>query len=109
MARFYRLWMDIVSQTDKGFTMLEMLIGLIIISSFGIITLNRYTYSDNQIYEYINNYLLAQSEALTQRKDVYYDKGIYFNSMGHVNQARTLNFKNHKLIIHLGNGYVTYE
>lgn len=101
--------MAIVLKNKKGFSMLEMLICMVMLSSLVLLTLNN-TNSLNLDYCYfLNDYLYLQSEALLKRHDVTVDKGIYFNNMGHVNQAKTIDFTNHKVIIHLGSGYATKE
>lgn len=101
--------MDIVSLIKKGFSMLEMLVCMIILSSFLLLTINNTNYLNVDHYSFLNNYLYSQSCSIVDCKQINLDKGIYFNSMGHVNQARTINIANHNIIIHLGNGYVTYE
>ena len=57
----------------------------------------------------MNRYLSVQSEAISEKQNRPLEKGVLFYSMGVVNQARTIDFGKHKVIIHLGNGYVTYE
>lgn len=101
--------MDIVWRTKKGFSMLEMLVCMIILSSLLLLSLNNTNYLNVDHYTFLNNYLYGQSCAILNSENVDVDKGIYFNSMGHVNQARTISFSNHSIIIHLGNGYATYN
>ena len=60
-------------------------------------------------YYFLNNYLYNQSLAILNKEKISLDYGVSFNEMGHVNQARTIEFKNHSVIIHLGNGYATQE
>ena len=101
--------MVIVYITNKGFTMLEMLIGICIISSLSLLFLNINHNLDLSHYSFMNDYLLKQSEIMLNKKEEVFEKGVRFNSMGHINQARTIHFNIHKVILHLGNGYVTYE
>ena len=99
--------MDIVLKNKKGFSMLEMLVCICIVSAITILSINSTNNLDVDHYYFINDYLLKQSEAMKNRENVDVGKGIYFNNMGHVNQARTIDIGKHSLIIHLGNGYAT--
>lgn len=101
--------MDIVWRTKKGFAMLEMLICMIIVSALLLISIrNNNTLYLDHLY-FIDDYLLKQSEAIKSKENVQIGEGLYFNSMGHVNKAKTIHFQNHNVIVHLGNGYVSYE
>lgn len=80
-----------------------------IISAFTIIGLHGNHRFSLDHYYFMSDYLLKQSEALCSRETVVCDKGITFNSMGHVNQGRTIRFADHELIIHLGNGYAFFR
>lgn len=101
--------MGIVLLDKKGFTLLEMLISLLIISIMLLIGISSNKNVDLDHYYFMNDYLYNQSKALLERENISYKKGIYFNSMGHVNQAKTLEISNHEIIIHLGNGYATIK
>ena len=109
MGKNWRLMMGIAWHIKKGFTMLEMLICMVIVSSLLLISIR----SNNTLYldhlYFIDDYLLKQSEAIKSKEKVEISEGLYFNSMGHVNKAKTIHFKNHNVIVHLGNGYVSYE
>lgn len=109
MAKNYLLWMGIVLMTKKGYSMVEMLVCLCIVSALLMVSIRKTGILSVEHYSYLNNYLLIQSKAILNKEYIPYEKGVTFNSMGHVNQARTIDFKNHKVIIHLGNGYITYE
>ena len=89
--------------------MLEILAGLCIIAALALISFGSVSKTDLSYYSYLNEYVLKQSEAMRDRKPVRYEKGVSFNSMGHVNQGRTIDFLRHKVIVHLGNGYVSLE
>ena len=101
--------MATVLNSRKGFSLLEMLIGMLIVSALTILSMSRIHELNLDHYYFLNEYLLRQSEAMLNRKDDSFKKGVSFNSMGHVNQARTIDFENHQVIVHLGNGYATKE
>ena len=85
----------------------ELLLGILILGIMTLLTMGHRVHSDPEHIYFMNEYLLTQSEALTQRVSCFYEKGITFNSMGHVNMGMTLHFGNHEIIVHLGNGYAT--
>ena len=89
--------------------MLEILAGLCVMAALALISFGSVLKTDLSYYSYLNEYVLRQSEAMRDRKSVIYEKGVSFNSMGHVNQGRTIDFLRHKVIVHLGNGYVSLE
>lgn len=88
---------------------MEMLLCMIIMSSFMVLSLRSVKELDLDHYYFLNDYLKKQSEAIRYKRSVSLGKGVEFNSMGHVNQGRTINYSNHSIIIHLGNGYVTVK
>ena len=49
---------------------------------------------------------IGKSEAILNKTAVTYEKGISFNSMGHINLARTIEFGNHRYTLNLGSGYI---
>ena len=89
--------------------MIEMLVCMCIISAFLLVSISNTKNLNLDHYYFLNDYVLTQSEAIKNKEDTNYKKGIYFNSMGHVNQAKTIDFYNHKVIVHLGNGYATKQ
>ena len=101
--------MDIVLNSKKGFSLLEMLVCMVIISAFMLVSLQNTNRLNLDHYYFLNDYLYNQSKAMVERDEVSIGRGIYFNSMGHVNQARTIDFNNHQVIIHLGSGYATIK
>lgn len=109
MEKDYQLLMDTVLKTKKGFSLLEMLVCMVIISAFMLVSLRNTNRLNLDHYYFLNDYLYKQSEAMITRQGVSIGSGIYFNSMGHVNQARTIDFLNHSIVIHLGNGYATIK
>ena len=101
--------MDIVLKTKKGYSMLEMLICMCILTSMIILCVSNYGELNMDSYYFLNDYLLKQASALANKENSEINNEIYFNSMGHINQARTIEFPNHKIIIHLGTGYATLQ
>ena len=101
--------MGIVTKNKKGFSMLEMLVCICILSAFTLLSTSNFTDLNLDHYYFINNYCLDQSRAMLDKESIDVGKGVYFNAMGHVNQARTIDFGKHQVIIHLGNGYATYK
>jgi prepilin-type N-terminal cleavage/methylation domain-containing protein len=99
----------VIVYQNKGYTILEMLICMCIISLLLFVSLRNNKGINLEHYEFMNKYLLTQSQAILDKEDKVLEKGVYFYPMGKVNQARTIEFNNHKVIIHLGNGYITYE
>lgn len=101
--------MDTVLKTKKGYNMLEMIICIFILASITLLALNYNSEISFKEYYYLNNYLFLQSKSFCEKKE--YDAGnnVYFNHMGHVNQAKTIRYDIHNIIIHLGNGYATFE
>ena len=96
-------------KTNKGFSLLEMLVSLFIVTSFMLLVLNQYIDIDYKHYYFMNDYLYKQSNAMKNNKKEYIDYGIYFNGSGHVNMAKSINIGKHKLIIHLATGYISCE
>lgn len=109
MARFYTLKMDMLLVNKKGYALLETLITLLIITIMLSFSLNKVTNLEVDHFYFMNDYCLKQSEALLNHQYTNIDNGISFNEMGHVNAGKTINIDNHKIVIHLGNGYFVYE
>lgn len=95
--------------SNKGFSMLEMLASLILISALMLISINNTGNINLDHYYFLNEYVKAQSEAMLNKEEYMLSHGVRFNPMGRVNQARTIEFEKHKVIVHLGNGYATCE
>ncbi|MBQ6334096.1 MAG: prepilin-type N-terminal cleavage/methylation domain-containing protein [Erysipelotrichaceae bacterium] len=98
--------MGTVSSTEKGFSLLEMLVGLLLISSMLVLSISHVNKPQAEQYYFLNGYLLAQSQAISEKRVVTYEKGISFNSMGHIDLARTVEFGYHVYTLNLGSGYV---
>lgn len=109
MEKAYIYKMVTVSINKKGFSMLEMLVCLCIISALMLVSISNTNRLNLDHYDFLNKYELSQSAAILNRKEVSVGKGIYLNNMGHINQARTIEFGNHSVILHLGNGYATVK
>lgn len=109
MERHCKLSMATALKTKKGYSMLEMLVCVLIISTLMLLTLQDTNRLNIDHYSFLNNYLIGQSSAMADRQKVVMDVGIYFNTMGHVNHAKTIDFNNHSIIIHLGSGYATID
>jgi len=101
---------DKVTMTNKGFTLLSMILTLMIISSCLLLTLKNKNEVSVSHITFMNEYLDLQSDSLLYCSDNYIDEyGIHFNNKGHINKARTIEIGNHKIILHLGNGYASVE
>ena len=99
--------------TKKGYTMLELLLTLMIISSLFVILLRSFNEPNIDYLLFMNDYLLGQKEALVNREEFIlnndYGKPISFNKDGKVNMGQTLDINNHSIVIHIGSGYATIE
>ena len=93
----------------KGYTLIEMLLTLLIISSLTIISLSRYDELSLDQYYFMNDYCVSQSIAIKNTEKMNLDYDVSFNPLGHINRARTININGHSIVIHLGNGYFVYE
>ena len=94
----------------RGFSLLSVLLTIALISSLTILVFNTYSEISIEHLLFMNEYLKKQEEALTQRRETRVEGyPVSFYKSGRVNQARTLDFDRHKVIIHLGTGYLTYE
>ena len=89
--------------------MLEMLVCMCIVCALMLFSISNTDKLNLDNYYFLNDYLYNQSLAILNKEKISLDYGVSFNEMGHVNQARTIEFENHSVIIHLGNGYATQE
>lgn len=87
--------------------MVEMLLCVVIVSTMLLLVITNTEQINIDQYYFLNDYLYKQSKAILNLENTDVESGIYFNNLGHVNKARTIDFKNHQVIIHLGNGYAT--
>lgn len=93
---------------QNGYALLEVMIMLFIITSLGMIGLTNFVDIDlshlSMANELAKNHLYALVDK--EERSIYYGGDlIRFNSSGNVNGGKTIEFLNHNLVIHLGNGY----
>lgn len=98
----------------KGFSLLEILLTLFIISSLLVISLSSFHKPNLDYLAFMNEYLKIHTKSLVDREEYelsndYTLERIHFNSNGNVNKGRSVDISNHQVIVHLGNGYLTYE
>lgn len=98
-------------KNNKGNTIVDMLVITLIVMACMCLTLRKNVSIQSDYYDFMNEYLLTQVSALRNRENLILecDNSIYFNETGHINKAGTYYFDNHKVISHIGNGYLTYE
>lgn len=96
-----RLVLLVVKQVNKGFTLIEVLVVMFIISVFSVIfMLPVYISSANTSL----NILDVQLEAMAKSERVYLNDSIWFNERGNINQAITTNLKGFTCVFQLGFG-----
>lgn len=98
----------------KAFTLIDMLLTMIIISSLLVLSLQKEVVVNSDWINFSNDFLKTKTDSIINKKEneldsLYGYSYMSFNSNGHINQANTIEFNNKKVIIHLGNGYLTYE
>ncbi|MDO4197736.1 MAG: hypothetical protein Q4D13_01940 [Erysipelotrichaceae bacterium] len=89
--------------------MAELLVLLIFVMAATVLSLSNYHELNMEHYYFMNEYLLNQSISINEYTDIPMDHNVYFNSMGRVRNGDTIHFDTHSVIVHLGNGYITYE
>ena len=94
-----------MSSTEKGFTLLEMLVCILMLSAVGLLSLSFRSKLSLDHYRFLNEAMLKQSEAIRERRTVTYEQGISYNSMGRINMARTVHFERKKITFNLSSGY----
>lgn len=95
---------------NKGFTMLNVLLTLMVMTSMLTLVLKNSSEPDTEYLSFINKYLEVQNLALTSYEETDLgEENITFNKLGHINRAKTIRKGNHNIIAHIGNGYLTYE
>lgn len=99
-----------MSHIDKrGYVLAELLVCVLISASLTLLTLGRTVDLDFAYRQFMNDFLKKQSASMAHKESAEVGYGLRINAMGHINQAKTLRFGKHWVIIHLGNGYLTYE
>lgn len=94
---------------NKGFVLIELLIVIAIIVCIELLILPKYHELDFSHLYFIYDYLQTQSEAIKshESKEIEIDNNlINFNESGNVNNAVTINFKNHDIVVNLGGGRI---
>ncbi len=97
--------------SDKGFTLIEMILSLFLMSIISALTLSYLVIDFNDLvipseYHYIQSEAIAKKE--TQNFS-FYGQNIYFNYDGKVNQAQSISVKQKVYVIRLGFGNLRYE
>lgn len=91
-----------MDKLNKGFTLLELLVVLSMITVLSLVTITRWQYSankDNNI-----DILCKQVRAMQLQDKVSLNKSLYFNGNGNINQAQTLKFNHKTCTFQLGFG-----
>ncbi len=105
---------------NKGFTLVEMILVLFVISTFTVLVLPLISFPNLDYYLFANEYLLFQSECIKENKQeefysevsVNYNYPIVFNEKGNVQMAQTITFpfeESLKLISQLGGGRLEFK
>lgn len=103
---------------NKGFTLLELIMILSMISVCTLLVLPFYKYPNFTIYDFSNQYLFLQSECIRNGKSesfdfdgqAFYKYEIRFNEKGNIRQAQTIHFENGKSIVSgLGGGRLEFK
>lgn len=109
MGSLLQLSMELLSQTKRGFTLIEMVLVLFILSLLLILTpIRKPTLTLNQ---FENEYILTQLQAMSSFSPRQYDHQedsnvsiLTFNEWGNVNQAQTIKTSKSSYRIQLGTG-----
>ena len=99
---------------SKGFTLLELLVVSLFLSSFVLMALPFETKIEDDYHLFLNNYLLTKKDALINQEELILecDNAPYeliFSKNGNIKQAQTISFKRHKVVIRVGYGSIYYE
>ena len=87
--------------------MIEMIVVMMVVSCLSMLSIVRISEPHFEHYDYLNGYLQTQMGCMKERRGSSYEKGVSFNSMGHVNMGKTISFPGKDVIIHLGSGYAS--
>lgn len=99
---------------SNGFTLTNMLVTLLIVSSMFVLSINKISIPSLEYQYFVSDYLYNQAYALAnyQRVDFYNDYSeyeIHFNEKGSVNQGQSFNVGNRLIVIRPSTGYIRYE
>ena len=115
MVRQYILKMGMPIVTN-GYVLVEMLLVMMLTSVMTVLYLPRSRDINCDDYIFINDYFKKLSISMISNEKTYPDDSrienkypIYFSNNGNINQAQTIKGNRHQIILHLGNGYLTYE
>ena len=100
MVRQYILKMGMPIVTN-GYALVEMLLVMMLTSVMTVLYLPRSRDINCDDYIFINDYF--------KKLSIENKYPIYFSNNGNINQAQTIKGNRHQIILHLGNGYLTYE
>ena len=98
-------------RNSKGFTMIEVLVCIMIISCLSLIYLSfkPFVFKDHHMFMY--DYWYAQIQSMLQSKETalaedgcYFAYPLYFNEKGNVNRAQTITCFDSQLVVELGLG-----
>lgn len=90
----------------KGYTLLEMMVVLVVISSLVVITNSNITFYDNKVSEnsIVDEIVLKQFEVIMQDEQDSYDDNdieVYFSHLGNTNKAQTVYINDEEYVISL--------
>lgn len=91
--------------TKRGYTLVEMVLVLTIISLFSTYTLNRIP---KKTHRY-NTPLTCQIEAMAKRQTCIYTSGLMFNENGNINRGQSLKIGNVYCVFQIGMGRYSCE
>ena len=100
----------------NGYVLVEMLLIMMLTSVMTVLYLPKSGDINCDDYIFINDYLNKLGMSIISNEKTYPDDSrvdnkypIYFSGNGNINQAQTIKGNRHQIILHLGNGYLTYE
>ena len=112
------VWLTVMRfTTRKAFTLFEMLLVTFIIGSLALLAYSSWPQNDYRHYYFMDDYLTLQARAMADNAEYLLENAydyaasspIRFTEDGTVNRGQTLNFPFGDVIIHLGNGSISYE
>ncbi|MEG2825071.1 MAG: prepilin-type N-terminal cleavage/methylation domain-containing protein [Anaerorhabdus sp.] len=103
---------------NRGFTLVDLLIVIAIISVCMTLVLPFYKLPNFTIYDFSNEYIMKQSECIREGKseifefdgEAFYTYAIQFNERGNIRQAQTIRFEDGKEIVsNLAGGRIEFK
>lgn len=95
-------------QSNKGFTLVEMCIVILSLSTLALICLPAHEFSQGEWYLFPSMYWNIQSQSIlnSEERQIEVEDGyiVYFNEKGNVKQAKTLTIGERKIVVELGGG-----